>query len=197
MKRLAGLFSLLLVSALAAVGCGNSVDAVPNPTPTPTETPTVTPTPTPGDRSGIYAVSAAQPTVSCNLGAVFLTFNATTVDLVVGATDFTPDWGFNTSTTFSLPDPEHGTISGDSFTANYTYCDYNGLADLTTKHVATWTGTFNMDGTFDSTLTQKLRNATGNQVLTCGATESGPDVTTPMGDCSTTGISWAIHGVPQ
>ena len=120
-----------------------------------------------------------------------------TVDLVVSGGTFTPDWGFSPGASLSLPDPEHGTITGDDFVANYTYCDYNLSANLTTKHVATWTGTFNPDGSFDSTLTQKLRNDSTNLTSSCGITESGPTVVSLIGDCSTTGVSWSIHGTPQ
>lgn len=193
MKPLVGL--LLLAVAVSQVGCGNSVDAVPAPTPTPTATPTATPTP--ADRSGTYSVSAATPTVTCNAGGVILTFNVPTVDLVVSGGTFTPDWGFNPGATLSLPDPEHGTITGDDFVANYTYCDYSAGANLTTKHVATWTGTFNPDGSFDSTLSQKLRNDTGNLVSSCGVGETDPTVTTAIADCTSPGVSWSIHGTPQ
>ena len=196
MKRLLG-FSLAAL-VLAAAGCGNSVDAVPAPTPTPTNTVTPTPTGTPADRTGTYSISVTPPaTVTCNGGALILTFNVPSVYIDVTAGTFTPDWNFTTGANFSLPDPEHGTITGDAFVANYTYCDYSLGVNLTTKHVVTWTGTYNPDGSFDSTLTQKLRNDSTNLTPSCGATETAPTVVTMIGDCSTTGVSWSIHGSPQ
>ena len=204
MRRLLGLMLALSLSASLAAGCGNSVDPVGNPTPTPTETPTPTATPTPGGYTGTYSVSASAPTQQCNGNdvdgdgsndVVQLTFNVPTVYIGVSGNDFTPDWNFNTGANLSLPDPEHGTISGANWTAYYTYCDYSGLVDVTTKHVVTWTGTFNGDDTFDSTLTQKLRNADGNQTANCGATETAGNVTDDMLQCTNPGISWSIHGV--
>lgn len=194
-------WSLLLVGSVVAAwatGCGNSVDAVDAPTPTPTNSPTPTPTGTPtGDLSGNYAITSPAPNQNCMSpdGTVSLTFNAPDVDIVVSGGDFTPDWGFVPGSSLSLPDPEHGTISGVSFTANYTYCDFDGIR--TTKHVTTWTGTFNQDGSFDSNLTQKLRNAPGNNLSTCGAAETDGSVTTDMDACTDPGVSWQLHGEPQ
>lgn len=192
MRRLLGLMLALSVSAAAAAGCGNSVDAVDAPTPTPTATPS--PTPTATDLSGNYAITTPAPSQFCNDGVagVTLTFNVNDVDIVVSGGDFTPDWGFVEGPSLSLPDPEHGTISGNDFTANYTYCDFDGVR--TTKHVTTWTGTFNGDGSFDSVLTQKLRNASGNQLSSCGVGETDGNVTTAMQDCTSPGISWQLHG---
>jgi hypothetical protein len=201
--RLLGLVLAVSLAAALFAGCGNSVDAVNDPTPTPTEE-TPTPTPTPGGLTGTYSVTAAQPVQICagndvdgdgNNDNVQLTFNVPTVYIAVDGGDFTPDWNFSTNANFSVPDPEHGTITGNNWTAYYTYCDYSAAVNKTTKHVVTWTGTFNGDGTFDSTLTQKLRNATGNQTANCGATETGGNVTTDMLSCTSPGISWSIHGV--
>ena len=205
MRRALSLLVVLLVAVAAAPGCGNSVDAVDAPTPTPTATATPTPTGTPtGDLSGTYNVVATPQSQSCISGTlgpttpdVTLTFNVPTVEITVSGGDFTPDWGFNVGTNLSLPDPEHGSITGSAFTAYYTYCDYNSLANLTTKHVTTWTGTFNQDGSFDSTLTQNLWNATNNQVATCGATGPTGTVTADMQQCTSSGISWQVHGEPQ
>lgn len=185
----------LAVLALLAAGCGNSIDTAPAPTPTP-GTPTPTPTPE-GGLSGTYDVTTPAPQQICNTGTadVSLTFNAPNVDIVVDGSTFTPDWGFVEGVALSVPDPEHGTISGMDFTANYTYCDFNGA--VTTKHVATWIGTFNGDGTFDSTLYQVLRNASGNQLATCGAGELDGTVTTDMGACTNPGVAWQIHGEKQ
>jgi hypothetical protein len=192
-------FSLLLMGSVLvslAGGCGNSVDAVDAPTPTPTGTATPTPTGTPS--SGHYSVTSPVPTVICDDGAtgVGLTFQAPSgVDITVSGNTFTPDWGFANGVSFQVSDPEHGTISGDDFTANYTYCDFNG--SITTKHVVSWTGTFNANGSFDSILRQRLRNATGNHLLDCGIDEDDPSVTTDMNACSDPGVAWDVHGEPD
>ena len=203
--RLLGLVLSLSLCAALAAGCGNSVDPVANPTPTPTETPTATPTPTPGGDTGTYSITVTSANPAQCAGndvdgdgsndIVSLTFNVPTVHITVDGSDFTPDWNFSTNANLSLPDPEHGTISGDDWTAYYTYCDYSAIVNRTTKHVVTWTGSFNGDGTFDSTLTQKLRNAAGNLTSTCGAGETEGSVTTDMLSCTSAGVSWTIHGV--
>ena len=192
MKRL--LLGVLVVGSLAAVaaGCGNSIDAASNPTPTPD--PEVTP------QTGTYAVDADVPLQSCfspnDGGDVGLTFNVPTVVITIDGGDFTPDWNFVENANFSVPDPENGTItaSGD-FEVHYTYCDYSLGADKTTKHIATWTGSFNAEGTgFDSVLHQALYNALGNLTSTCGATATTGSVTGDMGACSSSGVSWDIEG---
>jgi len=195
MKRFLGVS--LVAFVLVSAGCGNSVDPVAAPTPTPTETPTPTPTGTPSDRSGTYNISVTPPAmISCD-GYSF-TFNVPSVAIVESAGAFTPDWGFSPGTFLSLPDPEHGTITGDNFVVNYTYCDYVSASNTTVKHVVTWTGTFT-GASFDSTLTQKLRLGAGNLVSSCGAGELDPTVTTAFttASCTDPGISWALHGAPQ
>ena len=196
MKR--PLWSIVVLPLMA--GCGNSTDTVDGPTPTPTASPTASPSPTPtGGLSGNYLVSSPAPQQVCASpqGDVTLTFNVPDVylDVDVEGGTFTPEWGFVEGPSLSLPDPEHGTITGSDFVANYTYCDFNGA--ITTKHVATWTGTFNQDGSFDSVLHQALRNAAGNQLSTCGAGELDGTVTGDMMACTSPGVSWQIHGEPE
>lgn len=200
MKRLLCALVVSASIALASAGCGNSVDAVPAPTPTPTPSGTATPTPTgtpTGDLSGTYNVTTPVPTQNCASpdGNVALTFNVPNVDITVSGSDFTPDWGFVPGGSLSLPDPEHGTISGVDFVANYTYCDFDGIR--TTKHIATWTGYFNEDGSFESNLHQKLLNAPGENLGDCGVGESDGSVTTDMQACTDPGVTWQIHGEPQ
>jgi hypothetical protein len=190
MKRLFAL--LVLVSGLAAA-CGNSIDPVANPTPTPGESPTPS-----GDLDGHYSV-AANPaqTHTCTLPppGLNMSFGAPLgVDIAIDGGDFTPDWHL-ASYGLTYTDTEHGSISGNDFTANYTYCEYDLGTNNTLKHVATFEGTFNGDGTFDGSVSQVLRSATGNQLGNCGAGEMDGAVTTDMGTCTNPGVSWNVHGV--
>lgn len=181
-----------VVVALIAAGCGNSVDTAPGDP--------VSPTPTPAGSTGTYSVTAAVPQQVCLVDddpyeTASLTFNVPEVDITIEDGEFTPDWGFVEGPSLVVSDPEHGTITGDDFTANYTYCEFNGL--YTTKKVVTWTGTFDEDGSFDSNLNQRLRRATGNLLATCGAGEMDGAVTGDMQACTNPGLTWQVHGEPQ
>lgn len=176
-----------------AIGCGNESAftgaETPTPTPTPTGSPTATPTPGPSE---IYALLASPTSQYCGI-AYSNTWNTQFVTIHVDGATFTPDWGHaNQPTTVSVLVAPNGTLNGDDFSANWTICVYSSFSDLTTKYVYTWTGTFtNAQANFTSTLHDTMTNASGNQLANCA------NVNTPMGDCSTTGLTWSVAGTRQ
>ncbi len=161
------------------------------PTPTPTGTGTPTPTPTPGN-SNIYALLANPTSQTCALGAVGLAWNTSFVTIVIDGTTFTPDWGHASMNNVSVLVAPNGTLTGNDFTSNWTICEYSGLANITTQHIYTWTGTFTNGGAnFTSTLHDEMHNKNGNSLADCAS------VTQPLSDCTTPGINWTIAGTRQ
>ena len=211
MKR--ALLALLAGCALAigAASCGNGVDTdVPAPTPTPsgtetptptgtpTETPSPIPTPTPAGLNGDPWTTTATPatdTCAFVLTVAYGNMGVATIGVATTGMDLYFDIGLGLDPNVAVVEAPNGTVdAGGNFTQDFTYCTFNGAS--TYKYVGTWTGTFAGDNlSFDSTLTERLYIRNGDYRATCGA-----DVTpanAAYGDCSSSGVSFAVHGDKQ
>lgn len=149
-------------------------------TDTPTATIDVVPYP------GVYAVQANPSTQTCGMLAN-VTFASTNVDVMISDPDASSDWHWelitdaNGNNIAELEDPPgvDGTISGDTFVMSWRENQLDANGALAGYSEIDWTGTFNGDGTMDTTMLQDLY---------------GPDILGGGGFILYCNLSWNVSG---
>lgn len=123
-----------------------------------------------GIRNGSHSVSATPPSQPCGTSSFIFVPASVIVTTIAVPSTVSFDWGLGADG-LTVTTPDTGPLTNDAYSNPLDYND--GTSYLTSTDV----GHFNADGSFDTTITQK--------VTTGSAT--GPTV------CN---ISWMVHGMP-
>lgn len=135
---------------------------------------------------GVYAVQANPNQQDCG-GLATVTFASTNVDMIINDPNASADWHWELIThptgepLAALEDPPgvEGNISGDTFVMTWRENQLDTSGQLAGYSNDTWTGTFNGDGTMDTTLITDV---------------FGPDIFNPGSFLLYCNISWNVSG---